>query len=128
MQPDNPDVMRQVAGIYVKLKMDDKALALFGPAYAKKNDTDAPAMSSYAWFWSGQDKNLDGALAAAKRATELKPAQYNSWVTLSNVQAKMKNFADAIKSMEKAIELASESLKDYYKKALEKLKADATKK
>ena len=40
----------------------------------------------------------------------------------------MKNSAEAVKAMERVIELAPESLKDYYKKALEKLKADAAKK
>jgi tetratricopeptide (TPR) repeat protein len=76
LQPDNAYFMQQVAGIYVKLSQDDKALALFGPAYAMKNEKDANALSSYASFWSGQGKNLDGALAAAKKAVELKPAQY----------------------------------------------------
>jgi tetratricopeptide (TPR) repeat protein len=128
LQPDDALIMQQIAGIYVKLKLDDKALALFGPAYAKKNDRDANALTSYAEFWSGQGKNLDGALAAAKRAVELKPAAGYGWMTLSGVQEKMKNSAEAVKAMERVIELAPESLKDYYKKALEKLKADAAKK
>jgi tetratricopeptide (TPR) repeat protein len=128
MQPDNAYILQQVAGIYVKLKLDDKALALFGPSFAKKNDKDANALTSYAGFWSGQGKNLDGALAAAKRAIELKPAQYYNWVTLSSVQEKRKNVPEAVKAMEKAVELAPESIKDYYKKNLEKLKADPAKK
>jgi len=128
MEPDNAYIMQQVAGVYVKLKLDDKALALFGPAYAGKNEKDAGALSSYASFWSGQGKNLDGALAAAKKAIELKPAQYYNWVTLSGVQEKLKNNTEAVKALEKAIELAPETIKDYYRKNLEKLKGDTAKK
>jgi len=128
MQPDNSYFVQQVAGVYLKMKMDDKALAIFGPAFARKNEKDASALSSYAMFWSGQGKNLEGALAAAKKAVDLKPAQYYNWVTLSGVQDKLKNSAEAVKAMEKAIELAPESIKDYYKKSLEKLKAGAEKK
>lgn len=128
MQPDSSYFLQQTAGVYLKLGHEDKAMALFGPAYAEKSDKDAGALSSYASFWSGQGKNLEGALAAAKRAVELKPAQYYGWVTLSGVQSKMKNPAEAVKAMEKAVELAPESIKDYYKKSLEKLKAEAGKK
>ncbi len=128
MQPDNSYFQQLVAGVYLKLGLEDKAMGLFGPAYAAKNNGDPDALSSYASFWSGQGKNLEGAQAAARRAVELKPAQYYGWVTLSGVLAKTKNPAEAVKAMEKAVELAPESIKEYYKKSLEKLKAEAGKK
>jgi hypothetical protein len=49
-------------------------------------------------------------------------------VALSGVQEKLKNGAEAVKALEKAIELAPESIKDYYRKNLEKLKAETAKK
>jgi tetratricopeptide (TPR) repeat protein len=128
IQPKNSDVKQQAAGIYIKLNKDDKALAIFGPAFAEKNNGDADALSMYASFWSRQGKNLDDALAAAKKAVDLKPAQYYNWMTLSRVQEKLKNVPEAVKALEKAIELAPESIKDNYKKNLEKLKADKAKK
>jgi tetratricopeptide (TPR) repeat protein len=126
--PDNSYILGQVAGVYVKAKMEDKALAVYGPAYMKKNLADASALYSYGSFWAGQGKNLDSALAAAKKSVELKPNQYYMWSSLSNVYAKMKNYAEAIKAIEKAIELAPDSLKETYKKTLEKIKSEAGKK
>jgi tetratricopeptide (TPR) repeat protein len=128
MQPDKYDFKWQVASIYFKLKMEEKALALFGPAFVKTIDKDANALSSYASFWSNRGKNLESALAAAQKVVELKPAQYHSWATLSGVQEKMKNLPEAIKALEKAMELAPEAAKAAYRKTLEKIKAEAEKK
>jgi tetratricopeptide (TPR) repeat protein len=128
LEPDNSYFIQQAAGAYLKMNKDDKALALFGPAYMQKNIKDASALNSYAWFWAGQGKNLQSALTAAKQAVELKPKQYYIWDTLATIYAKMKNTAEAVKAMEKAIELAPDNAKESYKKNLEKIKADAGKK
>jgi tetratricopeptide (TPR) repeat protein len=127
MQPDKYDFKWQVASIYFRLKMDDKALAIFGPTYIKTIDKDANALSSYASFWSNRGKNLESALAAAQKVVELKPTLHHSWATLSGVQEKLGNTAEAVKALEKAMELAPQ-FADNYKKRLEKLKADAAKK
>lgn len=50
------------------------------------------------------------------------------WFELGHVYEKMKNSANAIKAVEKAIELAPEAVKGTYKKALEKIKAAPEKK
>jgi tetratricopeptide (TPR) repeat protein len=50
------------------------------------------------------------------------------WFELGNVYEKMKNAAEAIKAMEKAIELAPDAAKGSYKKALERIKAAPEKK
>ena len=128
LEPDNYYIIQQTAGAYLKMNKEDKALALFGPAYMQKNINDASTLNGYAWFWAGQGKNLNSALAAAKKAVELKPKQYNIWDTLGAVYAKMKNTAEAIKAMEKAIELAPDNVKEAYKKNLDKIKAEAAKK
>jgi len=128
LQPDNDYIIRQAAGVYLKMDNESKALALFGSDYMQKNIADASALNSYAWFWAGQGKNLESALIAAAKAVELKPKQYYIWDTLATVYSKMKNTAEAVRAMEKATELAPESAKESYKKKLETMKAEAAKK
>lgn len=128
LQPDSTDIVQQAAGVYLKMKMDDKALSVYGPAFARKYEANPDVVSTYGIFWSRQGKNLESALAAAQKAVELKPSVYYLWTRLSGVQNKLGNGAEAIRAMEKAVELAPDSAKDHYKKELEKLKAGAQKK
>jgi len=123
LQPDNSYFLSQTANAYVKAGKEEKALAIYGPAFAKKNAADASTLYSYAGFWARQGKNLNDALAAAKKATTLMPSTYYIWNTLSLVQEKLKNIPEAVKAKEKAIELAPDSLKENYKKDLERIKA-----
>jgi tetratricopeptide (TPR) repeat protein len=125
LEPENSYIIQQAAGVYFKVGREDKALALFGPAYMQKNIANDSALYGYATFWSTQGKNLDSALAAAKKTVELKPRQYYFWYGLGNAYAKEKNFPEALKAMEKAIELAPDAVKETYKKQLEKIKAEA---
>jgi tetratricopeptide (TPR) repeat protein len=122
LEPDNSYFLGQVAGLYLKNNQDAKALQLYGPAYSRKNMADAMALSQYAGFWARQGKNLDDALVAAKKAVELMPATYYLYATLSTVYDKMKNKAEAVKALEKAVELAPDAAKETFKKNLEKLK------
>jgi tetratricopeptide (TPR) repeat protein len=122
LQPDNSYFLSQAANAYVKTGKDDKALAIYGPAFARKSAADGSALYSYAGFWARQGKNLNDALAAAKKATELMPTAYYIWSTLSLVHEKMKNIPEAVKAKEKAIELAPDQVKETYKKDIEKLK------
>jgi len=128
LEPDNSYFISQTANAFLKTGKDDKALALYGPAFAGKNASDGSALYSYASFWARQGKNLNDALAAAKKATELMPSAYYIWAALSLVHEKMKNFPEAIKAEEKAIELAPDQVKEAYKKQVEKLKAAAAEK
>jgi len=96
--------LSQVAGIYAKLKKGDKALAVYGPEIAKKNWDDQGDLASYASFWNRQGSNLESALAAAKRSVELTSDYYNNFV-LAQVLFKLKNYPDALKAAEKAVEL-----------------------
>jgi hypothetical protein len=103
---DAPSYMfGQVAGIYAKLNKTDKALAFYGPEYAKANWGDENELSSYTGFWSRQGTNLDSALAAARRVVELSSGDHgNSYV--AQVLFKMKNYPEALAAAEKALELA----------------------
>jgi len=128
LEPDNSYILQQAANAYAKTGKEDKALALYGPAFAKKNAADATSLYSYAGFWARQGKNLDDALAAAKKSVELMPGGYYLWSTLSLVYEKMKIYPEAIKAKERAIELAPDAAKETLKKDLEKLKAAAQEK
>ena len=94
----------QIAGIYVKVKKPDKALAIYGPEYVKKNWGEQMALSTYASFWNRQGTNLDSALEAARRSVELTSDYYNNF-TLGQVLFKMQKYDEALKAAEKAVEL-----------------------
>lgn len=123
IEPGNAYVMQQAAGLYVKTGQEEKALALYGPAFAKKNRDDGMTLWQYAGFWARQDKNLDEALTAAKRSVELVPGFSNVWGTLSLVYEKKGNYPEAIKAAEKALETAPDAAKATYRKTIERLKA-----
>jgi tetratricopeptide (TPR) repeat protein len=95
----------QIAGLYVRLKKTDKALAVYGPEFAKKNWGDAGNLASYAGFWHRQGTNLDNALEAARHSVELKSEYYNNF-TLAQILFKLKSYDEALKAAEKAVELA----------------------
>jgi len=124
LDPESSYFISQVAGLYVKANQLPKALQMYGPAYSRKAAKDATALYQYAGFWARQEKNLDDALVAAKKAVELTPTYY-VYNTLSTVYDKMKNKAEAIKAAEKALELAPEQAKTFYKQNLDKLKNPA---
>jgi len=122
LQPGNSYFLSQAAAVNMKAGREAKALELYGPAFAKKNETDATALYSYAGFWARQGKNLDDALVAAKKAVDRMPGVYYIWAALSLVHEKMKNYPEAIKAKEKALELVPDQGKETFKKDLERLK------
>jgi tetratricopeptide (TPR) repeat protein len=123
LEPDNIYFLSQAANAYVKTGKEAKALDIYGPAFARKNASNGSVLYSYAGFWARQGKNLNDALAAASKATELMPTAYYVWNTLSLVQEKLKNIPEAVKAKEKAIELAPETVKATYQKDLDRIKA-----
>jgi thioredoxin-related protein len=97
--------LSQVAGIYAKLNKNDKALAVYGPAVAKKGWDDQNALASYAAFWSRQGQNLESAAEAGRRSVDLASDYYNNFI-LGQVLFKLKKYPEALKAAEKAVELA----------------------
>jgi len=96
--------LSQIAGIYAKLKKPDKALAVYGPAFAKQHWEDPSALASYASFWNRQAANLDGALEAAQRSVALR-SDYSNNFTLAQILFKLKKYDEALRAAEKAVEL-----------------------
>ncbi len=97
--------LSQVAGIYVKLEKDEKALSIYGPAIAKKGWDDQNSLASYAAFWNRQGKNLESAAEAAQRSVDLTSDYYNNFI-LGQILFKLKKYPEALKAAEKAVELA----------------------
>ena len=114
------------ARIFVEADKLDRALAVFGPEYLKKNLDKAPALASYVNFWLAQGKNLDSVLEAAQRGVELNAGSYTGWTSLSQVDMKLKKYDDALKAAEKALELAPATppqIKDNIQKSIDQIKA-----
>jgi tetratricopeptide (TPR) repeat protein len=88
---DNTRTISSIAQAYLDISAEDKALALYGPEFLNKNIGTAAVLGPYASFWTRQDKNLDSALIAAKKAVEVAPDGYAGWVTLANVYLKLKD-------------------------------------
>ncbi len=119
LNPDNSYLLRRAAEVCSKLNKLDSALEFFGPEFAEKNIDDANRLYSYASFWAGEGKNLKSALAAAKKVVELSPTTPSYWGVLATAHQKMKNYDEAIKAAGKAVELADDNRKAYYKSRLD---------
>lgn len=122
MLPDNTYILRQLATAYINADKEDKALAVFGPDYAKGIASDANSLNGYASFWSVVGKNLPSALEAARKAVELKPGTSYYWSTLSDVYLKLKNYPAALTAAEKAVELTEGPYQARMKQKVEAIK------
>jgi tetratricopeptide (TPR) repeat protein len=119
------------ARIFVDADKLDRALAVFGPEYLKKNLEKGPALASYVTFWLGQGKNLESALEAAQKGVALTPNSYTGWNSLSQINLKLKKYDDALKAAEKALEIAPAQppqIKDNIMKSIDQIKAAALEK
>ncbi len=119
---DNARMLSQAAQTYLDLGSEAKALEIYGPKFMKKNLGDAAILGQYAGFWTRQEKNLKGALEAAKKAVELTPAAPAAWLSLGNVQIKMKNKAEALKAVTKALEVAPANQKATVQRSVDQAK------
>lgn len=66
---------------------------------------------------------LESALETAKRSVELQGAYYN-WDTPAAVYQKMSLYEDALKTAEKACDLADDGMKTRYKAKLDQIKKE----
>jgi tetratricopeptide (TPR) repeat protein len=125
----NSSGLMGAARIFVEADKMDRALAIYGPDYLKKNIDKPGVAAGYASFWARQNKNLASALEAAKKAVELTPDNFSIWNTLSQINLNLKKYDDALKAAEKAVETApNEQLKNIYRKQIDQIKAAAQEK
>ncbi|MBM4162058.1 MAG: tetratricopeptide repeat protein [Ignavibacteria bacterium] len=124
LNPDNAYLIRQAATIFCKLDKLAKALEIYGPQAIEKDMNNASRLNSYADFWANQEKNLESALVVSKKAVDLSPKTYYYWGTLATVFAKLKQYDDAIRAGEKALELAPENQKEFVRTRLDAVKKE----
>jgi tetratricopeptide (TPR) repeat protein len=104
-----------------------KAKTVYGDNFAQllwKNQ-DTSGLNSYAWFWAWEKDNLLSALDAAKKSLQLKD-DANTWDTLSMVYWKMKDYQNALRAEEKALELAG-GQEENFEKRIKEIKKDMEK-
>jgi len=121
LKPENSHYKSIAAGIYLKMDLEDKALAVYGPEFVKEKMDKGMDLYSYAYFWSGEEKNLESALMAATRAVELSPRHY-IWNVLSTVHWKLKDYPMAIDALDQALELQPSN--NLYRNRMKKLKKE----
>lgn len=108
------------------LKGDEKtAKNVFGDNFVKANQSNAASLNRYATYWTTKEKNLDSALKAAKKVTEL-DNRAPSWHTQALVYMKMGKLQDALKCEETAVKLDSTYTRA--KTQIEIIKAEMAKK
>jgi tetratricopeptide (TPR) repeat protein len=114
------------ARIFVQADRMDRALAVYGPDYLKKNGDQAQPAMAYASFWSSQNTNLESALEAASKATAAMPESWSAWNILAQIDLKLKKYDGALKAAGKALELAPAQppqFKDNIRKFIDQIKA-----
>ncbi len=123
-------VVPSAATIFISAGESKKALAVYGPDYAKANWDNASLLVRYATFWSPlKDANQESALEAAKRATELQPDLVPAWSALSDLHLAAKNYAEALKAAEKAYEIAGPGrMKESLQKKIDQIKKQSLEK
>ena len=123
LQPGDSYFLRSVANVYVRAGEDAKALAIYGPAWIEKGGAALPdtELYGYASFWSRLGKNLESALAAAKKAVELQPKAYYYWSVLSDVYSAMGDKTQAVRAAETAVSAAEGQAKQAMQRKLDAL-------
>lgn len=104
LRPDAPYFLQSAADFYFKVNKPEKALALYGPDYARKLETDPQRLANYARYWSARNKNVDSALQAALKSVSVAPSSYG-WDVLAHVYFAMDRYDEALKAEEEAIKL-----------------------
>jgi tetratricopeptide (TPR) repeat protein len=122
-EPDS-HINPELARLYVKAGMDDKARGIYGEPYiAPFMAENTHELNAYAWFWALEEKNLDSALKAIRRAAEIDPADDNLLDTMSMVQWMMGDHQAAIATEQKALEMSGGKNTDYIAR-IDKIKVD----
>jgi len=123
-------IVPMAANVFWRADAKEKALAVYGPAFAKTAWDDPGPLVRYASFWSAQQgANRESALEAARRAVELQPNLVSAWGVLSDLHLAAKDYAEALKAAEKALELAAPGrMKESIQKKIEQIKKQSLEK
>jgi len=118
--PGNPTALAYLGQIHVDLGEHAKAMAYF-EAYFRGSTIQPEHLNTYAWIAATSEEkdviNAEKAGSAAHRAVSMDPENPWYWGTLAAAQSEGNRHADAIRSADRAIELAM-------KKGDEKLAAE----
>ena len=106
LKPDMIEAQRGLAQAYQELGQTDRAVESYRKVLAL-NDKDVASLNNLAWMLSEQRKNPDEALPLAIKAEQLAPGSPEVLDTLGWVQYRKGAYADAEKSLARAVEKAS---------------------
>jgi tetratricopeptide (TPR) repeat protein len=115
--------LSKIAGIFLEAGREDRALAVYGPDYVRKNYEKGSGLTLYMNFWMNRDKNLESVLDAGRRAVELMPSNWVVWNWMSRIYLKQKNYPEALKAAEKALAVAPQDAKALFQGTLGEIKA-----
>ena len=115
--------LSKIAGVFLEAGRENRALAVYGPDYVRKNYKKGSGLTLYMNFWMNRDTNQESALDAAKRVVELMPDSFMVWSWMSRIYLKLKNYPEALKAAEKALALAPQEIKVLYQGTLNEIKS-----
>ncbi|MCX6575032.1 MAG: hypothetical protein NTV82_01415 [Candidatus Aminicenantes bacterium] len=78
-------LLLSIAEVFLEAGREDQALAIYGPAFVRKNYKTVTGLPLYVNFWLHKDKNLESALEAGKRTVELMPNNWLTWYWISQI-------------------------------------------
>jgi tetratricopeptide (TPR) repeat protein len=88
-----------------KQRAKEARLEVYHKVVAAQPDN-AGVLADYAWYCAGEEIELDKALAAAKKAVELKPKDTDALATLAEVTFKSGKPAEAVDLVDRALLLS----------------------
>lgn len=102
--PGDPAILNDKAFVLQEMKRPQESLVSYQKALAQEPQNPV-YLNNLAWALLQQKKDLNRALALAKKATRLAPDNPGTWDTLGQVQQAMGRHAEAVVSFHRAIQL-----------------------
>ncbi len=84
------------ANVYLKAKLTEKALAVFGPEFAASRQNDFPALYEYGNFWLRQSLNVESAMPALVRALRESPSIWTKHWSAAQMLARQQKLDAAL--------------------------------
>lgn len=90
LKPDTVYYRIGASYVYLRNKMTDKALSIFGPDFVSAREDDTAALYNYGMFWAQQSQNLESALPALVQALRASPINWTNHWGAAQILAKLK--------------------------------------